>query len=100
MSQFDWIKEKLESPEWRDLVFGGMSYPTQILVNEYRMMDGIATHFEDEDAFGPIIATISLLGPTMMVMQRPKNHDNDSLDLLEQTKVFLTRDLDVSWTPT
>ncbi len=42
---------------------------------------GIASHFEDEDAFGPIIATISLISPTLMLLKHPKEHNNDCEDL-------------------
>ena len=66
---FDWLRDKLESPAWRDRCFGEAPYPTQILVNEYNGLDGIASHFEDEEAFGETIATVSLLAPTLMSMQ-------------------------------
>jgi hypothetical protein len=38
---------------------------------------GIASHFEDERAFGPALATISLLAPVLMTLKQPLEHDND-----------------------
>jgi hypothetical protein len=34
ISQFDWLKEKIESPRWKRAIFGDAKFPTQILVNE------------------------------------------------------------------
>ena len=45
--------------------------PTQILINEYRNNMGIASHFEDFDAFGPVILTISLISPLYMTLKKP-----------------------------
>ena len=89
ISVFDWIREKLESEQWRRHCFGDLPYPTQVLVNEYNGLDGISSHFEDEQSFGDIIVTISLLSPTLMSMQRPEQHNNDCMELLERTKVLL-----------
>jgi alkylated DNA repair dioxygenase AlkB len=45
--------------------------PTQVLINEYRNNMGIASHFEDFDAFGPVILTISLVSPVYMTLKKP-----------------------------
>ncbi len=44
------------------MVFGRSreAFPTQILVNEYVENFGISSHFEDEDAFGDVIATVGV----------------------------------------
>ena len=58
-------------------------------VNEYEGTCGIASHFEDTSAFGPIIATISLISPTLMSLTKPKVKDNDCEDLSDFTKILL-----------
>eukprot|EP00536_Pseudo-nitzschia_multiseries_P009259 jgi/Psemu1/200262/e_gw1.254.50.1 len=50
---------------------GLMEAPTQVLINEYRNNMGIASHFEDFDAFGPVIVTISLISPVYMTLKKP-----------------------------
>lgn len=50
---------------------GLMEPPTQILINEYKNNMGIASHFEDFDAFGPVILTISLVSPVYMTLKKP-----------------------------
>ncbi|CAE8603084.1 unnamed protein product [Polarella glacialis] len=72
-------------------VFGRnrLDFPTQILVNEYLDNFGISSHFEDEEAFGRVIATISLLSPIFMSIEKPREHSNSCQDLLHETKVLL-----------
>jgi hypothetical protein len=67
------------------------NFPTQILVNEYVGNWGIASHFEDEEAFGPVIATISLLSPIYMSLEQPVDHTNSCEELKENghTRVLL-----------
>lgn len=50
---------------------GLMEPPTQILINEYKNNMGIASHFEDFAAFGPVILTISLVSPVYMTLKKP-----------------------------
>ena len=50
---------------------GLMEPPTQILINEYKNNMGIASHFEDFNAFGPVILTISLVSPVYMTLKKP-----------------------------
>jgi len=89
LNPFQWLIDKLENEEWAPKVFGQESFPTQILVNEYIDCTGIASHFEDEDAFGDVIATISLVSPIMMTLVKPMEHNNDCEDLIGFTKVLL-----------
>ena len=53
---------------------GLISPPTQVLINEYKNNMGIASHFEDFDAFGPVILTISLISPVYMTLKKPTNN--------------------------
>lgn len=50
---------------------GLMEPPTQILINEYKNNMGIASHFEDFEAFGPVILTVSLVSPVYMTLKKP-----------------------------
>lgn len=61
--------------------------PDQILVNEYIGNMGISTHFDDFDAFGDVIATVSLLNPLFMTLQCPTEINNHCTDLKENGNV-------------
>ena len=66
---------------------GLMEPPTQILINEYKNNMGIASHFEDFDAFGPIILTISLVSPVYMTLKKPTiepkiHRENDNSNII------------------
>lgn len=88
--QWDWLARKLQSKTWRARVFGNAPFPKQILINEYVGCTGISTHFEDEEAFGPVIATISLISPILMTLEHPRVHTNECTDMLEPpSKVLL-----------
>jgi len=50
---------------------GLMEAPSQVLINEYKNNMGIASHFEDFDAFGPVILTVSLVSPVYMTLKKP-----------------------------
>ena len=63
--------------------------PWQILVNEYVENDGIATHFDDSEAFGAVIAGISLCAPLLMSLRKPKELSNDCIDYLDQVKAYV-----------
>ena len=49
----------------------GLDLPTQVLINEYLNNMGIASHFEDFEAFGPVILTVSLVSPVYMTLKKP-----------------------------
>lgn len=83
LGQLAFLQAKMESPAWRPYIFGDLAFPTQILVNEYVEEAGIASHFEDEQAFGPVIATISLLSPILMTLTKPLEHNNDCEELVD-----------------
>lgn len=69
--------------------FGTDGFPTQILVNEYKNNLGIASHFEDYDAFGPIILTLSLVSPIYMTLKKPKRRTNDCTEYWDIQKILL-----------
>ena len=77
------LKEKCEN------FFGSDGWPSQVLVNEYRNNMGIASHFEDFDAFGDIILTISLNNPLYMTLKKPVERTNECSDYLDVQKVLL-----------
>ena len=63
--------------------------PTQCLVNEYVRNQGIASHFDDALAFGPIVASISLVNPIIFTLKLPKEHTNQCQDILETHQLYL-----------
>jgi alkylated DNA repair dioxygenase AlkB len=87
LDQFDFITEKLIELGY----FTKELPPTQILVNEYVGQMGIATHFDDEHAFGDTIVTLSLGTPVWMTLEYPRERTNQCQDLVGQTKVLLER---------
>jgi alkylated DNA repair dioxygenase AlkB len=64
-------------------------FPSQILVNEYLNNLGIASHFEDYDAFGSIILTISLVSPIYMTLKKPKVRTNQCHEYWDIQKILL-----------
>ena len=87
------VKKHEECKYCNNEIFGKdkSTFPTQILVNEYIDNVGISSHFEDEEAFGPVIATISLLNPIYMTLEKPIEHNNSCDKYLGQTKVLLEK---------
>jgi alkylated DNA repair dioxygenase AlkB len=63
--------------------------PSQVLINEYRNNMGIASHFEDFEAFGPIIVTISLVQPVYMTLKKPTQKTNGCDDYHDIVKILL-----------
>jgi alkylated DNA repair dioxygenase AlkB len=63
--------------------------PQQILINEYTNNTGIRSHFEDVEAFGPVIVTISLLDPIWITLKRPLHHSNSCPSILDYTRILL-----------
>ena len=69
--------------------FGKEGFPSQILVNEYLNNLGIASHFEDYDAFGPIVLTLSLVSPIYMTLKKPKLRTNGCHEYWDIQKILL-----------
>lgn len=69
--------------------FGDAGFPSQVLVNEYRNNLGIASHFEDFGAFGPVILTLSLVNPIYMTLKKPLMRTNGCDEYHEIHKVLL-----------
>ncbi|KAJ3223722.1 hypothetical protein HK099_000742 [Clydaea vesicula] len=64
-------------------------YPDQVLVNEYTDNMGIRSHFEDKEAFGKVIVTISLISPLWMTLKYPEHVVNMCPNILKQTRVWM-----------
>ena len=67
----------------------GSNRPDQGLVNEYVGNMGIASHFDDFDAFGDVLVMISLVNPVTMTLQKPKEINNHCDDLLSNVRILL-----------
>jgi alkylated DNA repair protein alkB family protein 8 len=70
-------------------VFSQERPPTQILVNEYIGKMGISSHFDDSNAFGDTIATVSLVNPCWMSLT--SETDNVKI-LLEPRSLFVMQE--------
>jgi alkylated DNA repair dioxygenase AlkB len=66
-----------------------VGFPSQILVNEYLNNLGIASHYEDFHAFGPIILTLSLVSPVYMTLKKPKVRTNHCHEYWDIQKILL-----------
>lgn len=92
---FDWLAARFFGARFygRHSIFGNdqSNFPTQILVNEYLGNNGIASHFEDEEAFGAVIATVSLLAPIYMTLEKPNERTNSCDEILISSKLLLER---------
>lgn len=84
LEQFDFLLNRLDQ-------FFPTRKPTQILVNEYVGQCGIANHFDDDDAFGDTIVTISLGQPIWLNLQKPRVLTNQCQDLIDETRVLLEK---------
>ena len=78
LEAFNWLIEKFYDEKFiggdgSNHIFGTerKDFPVQILVNEYIGDMGISSHFEDVDAFGDTIATISIIQPIYMNLEKP-----------------------------
>jgi len=63
--------------------------PTQILVNEYVENQGISSHFDDSNAFGDYILTLSLLQPLYMTLKKPEERTNQCQVILDEQHCLL-----------
>eukprot|EP01084_Bolivina_argentea_P031450 58208_1 len=63
------------------------NYPDQCLVNEYIGNMGISTHFDDFNAFGDVITSLSLINPVYMTLQCPNEINNHCTDLKQNGKI-------------
>jgi alkylated DNA repair dioxygenase AlkB len=89
ISQMRWVIDKILAR--KEQFFGNdpANFPTQCLVNEYVRNMGIASHYDDDKAFGDVIALISLVNPVYMTMRLPKEQTNKCLEILDEKKYFL-----------
>lgn len=85
MYHMDWLVDKII----RETDIFKHDPPTQCLVNEYVRNQGIASHFDDPEAFGPIIASISLVNPIYFTLKLPKEPTNSCADILDMTQLYL-----------
>lgn len=64
-------------------------HPDQVLVNEYTNSAGIRSHFEDTNAFGSVIVTISLNHPIWITLKKPLHQINSCPAIIEYTRILL-----------
>ena len=86
LQDMQWLIDKLIA---ETSVFQADHPPTQCLVNEYIGSQGIKSHFDDSNAFGPIIASISLVDPIFFTLKLPAKPTNECNDILACRKYFL-----------
>ncbi|KAI8909555.1 hypothetical protein EDD86DRAFT_205700 [Gorgonomyces haynaldii] len=73
----------------RELGFFPDAPPDQVLVNEYVGVTGISSHYDDEQAFGDTILTLSLGQPIWLSLRKPVAPNNQCLEYLKQTDCFV-----------
>ena len=90
LGQLQWVIDKMYAEPYRQyeiFPLDGTDSPTQALVNEYVETQNISSHFEDFEAFGPVIATVSLCNPIYMTLKKPREKTNSCQDIIQETKV-------------
>ena len=75
-------------PYFRDAGYG-KTIPSQVLINEYKNNMGIASHFEDREAFGPMICTLSLVESTYLTLKKPTDATNQCTHYTDIVKILL-----------
>ncbi|KAL4503306.1 hypothetical protein ABPG72_000912 [Tetrahymena utriculariae] len=94
LSVFDWLIQRLITDE----VFEASYPPNQCLVNEYDNKDKLGCHVENIQAFGPIIAGISLHNPSYLALREVENKENKVQLYLEPRSLYvLTSDSRYKW---
>jgi alkylated DNA repair dioxygenase AlkB len=91
-TELEWIVDKLFEPQYRHLAIfkaDHSNYPNQVLVNEYIGNQGIGPHYDDSEAFGDVIATVSLCGPTYLWLTLPAEPTNRCKQVTKKTGVLL-----------
>lgn len=61
----------------------------QILVNEYVGNQKISSHFDDFEAFGDTIVTLSLISPIWLTLKKPKEIKNTCQEIEKETRILL-----------
>lgn len=94
LQSFDFIIEKMLN----DGIFPKEDPPTQCLVNEYIGNHRIASHFDDFNAFGDVIAGLSLLEPCFMTIKSIENKEIETKFLMEDRSLYvLKKDARYKW---
>ncbi|KYQ88925.1 2-oxoglutarate (2OG) and Fe(II)-dependent oxygenase family protein [Tieghemostelium lacteum] len=89
-------KDKVEPlPEWslkicQKLIDAGhiSSLPDQLIVNEYKLGQGISAHIDSTTAFGDVIFSISLGAPCRMIFKR-KSNSNIKKEFIVRPRTFM-----------
>jgi alkylated DNA repair protein alkB family protein 8 len=90
MSCMTWLVDKMMQAPYNEIpIFTKEKYPTQFLVNEYLETHGIATHYDDENAFGDTIVTVSLVNPIPLRLQYPTHKINHCKGVEKEVKILL-----------
>ncbi len=74
------------------------SPPDQAIVNEYEPGQGIGRHVDSVTSFGPEIASLSLLSPTVMTFGDRRTGNHVDIPLPPRSLVLLTGPSRYSWT--
>eukprot|EP00761_Pharyngomonas_kirbyi_P003598 gb/GECH01003602.1/.p1 GENE.gb/GECH01003602.1/~~gb/GECH01003602.1/.p1 ORF type:complete len:233 (+),score=62.65 gb/GECH01003602.1/:1-699(+) len=84
---FDWLIERMN----RDGIFPPEEPPTQCLVNEYIANTRIATHVDNSNAFGSVVAGLSLLEPVQMMFRLIEDESIETKLLLEPRSLYVLK---------
>jgi alkylated DNA repair dioxygenase AlkB len=100
------LNNKLEEvPKWIcDLIYPKLMKlgkffipPNQIIINEYKIGQGITKH-TDASVFGPTIASLSLLSDTNIIFGQNRNQDKNISKILERRSlIILTDEARANW---
>lgn len=87
LESFNFLIERMIN----DKIFPKDDPPTQCLVNEYIGNHRIASHFDDFNAFGDVIAGLSLLEPCYMTMKSMEKPSIETKFLMENMSLYVLK---------
>ena len=88
LESFDFLIERMMN----DGIFPKDDPPTQCLVNEYIGNHRIASHMDDFNAFGDVIAGLSLIEPCYMTLKLAENPKTQMKFLMENRSLYILKD--------
>jgi alkylated DNA repair dioxygenase AlkB len=90
----DWIAavgHKLAEDGWFS------SDPDQVIINEYEPGQGIAPHIDRETCFGPVVASLSLAGDTVMEFSKRGTSERVPVFLPNRSLLIITGEARYRW---